>query len=66
MATPRRRLFRHEVVSVLTLHREIPFEDWTHIQEMPLDNEMSGTDLTFSSSVVAPTPMIRRITVAGH
>lgn len=46
-----------------------PVEEITiagNLKEMLLGIEMVGNDLTFRSSVVAPTLKIRRMTVAGH
>ena len=46
-----------------------PMEEITiagNLKEMLLGIEMVGNDLTFRSSVVAPTIKIRRMTVAGH
>ena len=46
-----------------------PVEEITvagNLKEMLLEIEMVGSDLTFRSSVVAPTLKIRRMTVAGH
>jgi PmbA protein len=46
-----------------------PVEETTiagNLSEMLLEIEMVGTDLTFRTSVVAPTLKIRRMKVAGH
>jgi len=46
-----------------------PVEEITvagNLKDMLRDVEMVGSDLTFRSSVVAPTLKIRRMTVAGH
>jgi PmbA protein len=46
-----------------------PVEEITvagNLKEMLLGIEMVGTDLTFRTSVVAPTLKIRRMTIAGH
>jgi len=46
-----------------------PVEEITvagNLKEMLLGIEMVGNDLTFRSSVVAPTLKIRRMTIAGH
>ena len=46
-----------------------PVEEITvagNLKEMLLRIEMVGNDLTFRTSVVAPTLKIRRMTVAGH
>ena len=37
-----------------------------NLKEMLLGIEMVGSELTFRSSVVAPTLKIRRMTIAGH
>ena len=46
-----------------------PVEEITvagNLKEMLLGVEMVGNDLTFRTSVAAPTLKIRRMTVAGH
>lgn len=46
-----------------------PVEEITvagNLKEMLFGIKMVGTDLTFRTSVVAPTLKIRRMTVAGH
>ena len=46
-----------------------PVEEITiagNLKEMLLGSELVGNDLTFRSSVIAPTLKIRRMTVAGH
>ena len=46
-----------------------PVEEITvagNLKEMRLGIEMVGNDLTFRTSVVAPTLKIRRMTIAGH
>ena len=46
-----------------------PVEEITiagNLKEMLLGIEMVGNDLTFRSSVIAPTLKIRRMTIAGH